>query len=144
MTRTSTQSALKMAASFCILIGLAMAAAPFTFLAPGLSLFLDIAHFPIDGAQSVSGDSLALLSAISGGLLSGMGTAIWLVAHHLYPRDPALAGRIIILSLAAWYLPDSAGSLAAGAWFNLIMNTGFLALFLTPLVLAGRAERIPA
>lgn len=144
MTPTSAQTALKAAAAFCIAIGLAMAAAPFTALAPGYDLFLDIAHLPLDSGQRITTETEALLSAISGGLLSGLGAAVWLTAHHLYPRYPALASRIITLTLAAWYIPDSAGSLAAGAWFNVVMNTGFLALFLIPLGLAGRPQEAPA
>lgn len=144
MTQANTRTALKAAAAICIAIGLAMAAAPFTALAPGFDLFLDIAHLPVDGSQQISTDTEALLSAISGGLLTGLGTAVWLITRHLHPRDPALAARIITLTLAAWYLPDSAGSLAAGAWFNVVMNTGFLALFLIPLGLAGRTQKAPA
>jgi hypothetical protein len=144
MTPDRTRKSLKAAAAFCIAIGLAMAAAPFTALAPGLDLFLDIAHLPIDGGQQISTDTEALLSAISGGLLAGLGTAVWLIAHHLHPRDPALAARIVTLTLAAWYIPDSAGSLAAGAWFNVVMNTGFLALFLVPLGLSERTAKAPA
>ncbi len=144
MTPNSTRSALKAAAAFCIAIGLAIAAAPFTFLAPGFDLFLDIAHLPVDQGQQVSTETEALLSAISGGLLCGLGSAVWLIAHHLYPRDEKMAARIITLTLAAWYLPDSAGSLAAGAWFNVVMNTGFLALFLIPLSLSAATEKAPA
>ena len=51
MTRDTAQRTLKAAAAFCLAIGLAMAAAPFTVLAPGFDLFLDIAYLPVDGGQ---------------------------------------------------------------------------------------------
>lgn len=143
-TAHNTAQWLKCAAMFCIAIGLAMAMAPFTFLAPALSLFVDLAHLPLDGAQQIDTDTEALLSAITGGLLSGLGAAVWLIADHLYPRDPALAQRIITFTLLAWYIPDSLGSLAAGAWFNVVMNSGFLALFLVPILMARRSREAAA
>lgn len=136
MTPTQTARWLKAAAGFCILIGLAMTLAPFTFLAPGLNFFVDLAHLPLDGAQGIDTQTEALLTAISGGLLCGLGAAVWLMAGHLYANDPTLARRMILITLMAWYIPDSFGSFAAGAWFNVVMNSGFLALFLVPILMA--------
>ncbi|GAB5436665.1 excinuclease ABC subunit A [Falsiruegeria mediterranea] len=143
-TAHNTAQWLKSAAVFCISIGLAMAMAPFTFLAPALSFFVDLAHLPLDGAQQINTDTEALLSAISGGLLCGLGAAVWLITDHLHARDPALARRMITLTLLAWYVPDSLGSLAAGAWFNVVMNSGFLALFLVPILMVRTSHEAAA
>ena len=125
-----------------MLIGVAMTIAPFTFLAPGLNLFVDLAHLPLDRAQGINTETEALLTAISGGLLCGLGAAVWLMAEHLYANDPTLARRMILIALMAWYIPDSLGSLAAGAWFNVVMNSGFLALFLVPLLRTKEKEAV--
>ncbi|WP_164661280.1 excinuclease ABC subunit A [Tropicibacter sp. Alg240-R139] len=144
MTHIKTAQWLKSASVFCIIIGLAMAMAPFTFLIPALNIFLDLAHLPLDGTQQIDSDTEALLSAISGGLLCGLGVAVWLITEHFYVRDPALARRVIGTILLAWYIPDSLGSLAAGAWFNVVMNSGFLALFLVPILMASKTQRAAA
>lgn len=142
MTPTQTARWLKAASGFCILIGLAMTLAPFTFLAPGLNLFVDLAHLPLDRAQEIKTETEALLTAISGGLLCGLGAAVWLMAERLYANDPTLARRMILITLMAWYIPDSLGSLAAGAGFNVVMNSGFLALFVVPLLRTKEKEAV--
>lgn len=41
-------------------------------------------------------------------------------------------------ALLAWFLVDSAGSIAAGVAFNALVNLALLALFLVPLLALGR------
>ncbi|WP_424979576.1 excinuclease ABC subunit A [Leisingera sp. S232] len=105
-----------------------------TPLGAALNLFIDLAFLPVDGAQALTPGSAALMTAISGGLMCGFCVLIYLITQHIYAKDPALGRRLLIPALMAWYLPDSLGSFAAGAWFNVAMNTGLLALFLIPLL----------
>jgi len=39
-----------------------------------------------------------------------------------------------VASIVSWFAVDSAMSIAAGAWPNVILNCGFLVLFLPPVL----------
>ena len=69
----------------------------------------------------------------------GWGLMLWLIAVHVLPRDPGLAARIIRPSVIAWFLVDSAGSLAAGVPINALLNLGFAVSFLMPLLGVARS-----
>lgn len=135
---------LKFASMATIAFGLAMAIFPATSLKFLFDWFLDLAHLPLDRAQNIDSDSEALLMAISGGLMVGLGTLVWQVTELVYARTPQHGRKILLPGLLAWYLPDCFGSYLAGAWFNLLMNTGFLALFLVPLLLGSKQEQTTA
>ncbi|WOI34349.1 excinuclease ABC subunit A [Tritonibacter scottomollicae] len=130
---------LRIAAIGTALFGLALMLAPHTQIKPAALAFVDIAFLPFDGAQDVDHEVTQLMLAISGGVLIGLAVAVWQVTTLIYPQDPALARRILLPTLLAWYVPDSLGSVLSGAPFNVVMNTGFLALFLIPLLLARTA-----
>ena len=75
-----------------------------------------------------------LVTAIAGGIVTGFGVCLWQVVTRVYAKDP-IAGRAILLpAILTWYILDSAGSVAAGAWFNGVLNTVFVACFLVPLL----------
>jgi hypothetical protein len=40
---------------------------------------------------------------------------------------------LLTLSVAAWYLPDTAYSILSGFWQNAVLNSVFLVLFFVPL-----------
>ncbi len=125
--------------AFLLLIGpgLMMITGPDGPFLQSINAFLDFAHQPYDGGQQITGDAGFLLTAILGGVLVGFGVMIWQVTDVVYSADPAMGRRIILISLLCWFLCDSLGSLLAGAWFNAVINTVILALFLFPL-LAGQ------
>ncbi|EDZ46655.1 conserved hypothetical protein [Rhodobacterales bacterium Y4I] len=139
MTHSASVRWLKTAAVLSAAFGLAMVLALATPLAHGLGVFLDLAFLPLDGGQRLQPGPAALMTAISGGLMCGFSVLIYLVTQHIYSTSPALGRRLLIPALLAWYVSDSLGSLAAGAWFNAVMNTPFLLLFLAPLLLARPA-----
>lgn len=130
---------LRIAAIGTAIFGLALMLAPHTQIEPAALAFVDIAFLPFDGAQDVDHEVTQLMLAISGGVLIGLAVAVWQVTTLIFQRDPALARRILLPTLLAWYVPDSLGSVLSGAPFNVVMNTGFLALFLIPLLLARTA-----
>ncbi|MFY0312323.1 excinuclease ABC subunit A [Leisingera sp. D0M16] len=136
MTHSASVRWLKTAAVLSTAFGLAMVLALATPLSQALSFFLDLAFLPLDGGQALRPGPASLMSAISGGLLCGFCVLIYLVTEHVYKASPGLGRRLLIPALLAWYIPDSLGSLAAGAWFNVVMNSAFLALFLMPLLVA--------
>ncbi|KIC34807.1 hypothetical protein [Leisingera sp. ANG-S5] len=144
MTHTASIRMLKTVSILSAAFGLAMVLALATPLGAALGLFIDLAFLPVDGAQMLSPGAASLMTAISGGLMCGFCVLIYLLTEHVYSTDPALGRRLLIPALLAWYIPDSLGSLAAGAWFNVVMNTAFLALFLVPLLLARPTAMQPA
>ncbi|TCL09213.1 hypothetical protein BXY66_1258 [Shimia isoporae] len=139
MTHDTATSSLKFASLFSAFIGLLM----FASLLGGqplMVLFLDLIHLPLDGTQTFSSDSELVLGAISGGLLVGFGVMVHQVTVHVYADNPELGGRMVLRAIFAWFIVDSTGSVLAGAWFNVVLNGAFLALFVVP-VLAARATK---
>jgi hypothetical protein len=141
MTHDTATKALKLAAIGTVIFGLAMVLALVSPLHLGLEVFLDLVHWPLDGQQDLNSASAHVLAAISGGLLVGTGTLIWGITTEVYRKTPKLGGRIILTGVLAWYLPDSFGSYMVGAWFNVVLNTGFLALFAVPILLYRPAKQ---
>ena len=133
---------LKAAAAITIGTGIMIAAAAIPALNAPAELLLDMIYFPVDGAQSMSGASARLFAAISGGVLAGWGLMAWLIVTELMPKDPALARRIILLSIGTWFVIDSSMSIAAGGALNLVGNVGFLLLFYLPVLkpVSGRGK----
>ncbi len=109
---------------------IAIAAIP-TLQGPTVFL-LDLIYFPIDSGQPMGSHAARLFSAISGGLMAGLGVMLWVVATELVPSDPVLGRRLILLGIGSWFIVDSSMSLAAGAPLNVLLNTGFLLIFYVP------------
>lgn len=135
MTHRSSIAILKFASLFVIGFGLLMFTTLFTPTREALFFFQDLAFLPIDGGQGAPGEVAWLWTAISGGVLVGWGLLFWLVTTQLYVSDPTIGRRIILPSILAWFLVDGSGSVIVGAWFNVVMNSGFLALFALPVLL---------
>jgi hypothetical protein len=139
MTVVSRQKWLKNAAILVILFGpvVSLAAHPAT---AGLNgMFVDLAFWPFNGLPTIDDPATRLLSAISGGLTMGWGVMIYLLATKLYPREPQLAGSIILTSVVIWFVTDSIGSAFAGAPANVLINLVFLVIFLVP-ILGARSK----
>lgn len=135
MTLDTSIRLLKLAALGSALFGLAMVLALISPLKLVFDTFLDLVHWPLDAQQALAGDSARVLAAITGGLMVGLGALIWRITEDVYAKDPQLGGRIILSGVSAWYLPDSFGSYMVGAGFNVVLNTGFLAMFVLPVLL---------
>ncbi|OIQ45161.1 MAG: excinuclease ABC subunit A [Roseobacter sp. MedPE-SW] len=141
MTHDTATKALKGAALATVLFGLAMVLALITPLRAVFEIFLDLVHYPLDGQQGLTSDSAHVLTAISGGLLVGLGALIWGITQEVYAKRPDIGARIILVGVFAWYLPDSFGSYMVGAWFNMVLNTGFLAIFVLPILLHRQSSK---
>ena len=98
-----------------------------------LRVLIDMVFWPLDGMETLSAPATRLVCAIGGGLMVGWGLMLWQVVTRLYPRDPELARTMILTSIGAWFIVDSAGSIAAGAPVNGVLNIGFLLAFAIPL-----------
>ncbi|PSL20621.1 excinuclease ABC subunit A [Shimia abyssi] len=139
MTHDRSVTYLKRASAISIGFGLLMFLSILLGLEPAFAWFLDLAHLPLDGTQGFASDSELLLGAICGGLLAGFGVVMWRITIDVYAKHPALGARIIKAGIVTWFLIDSTGSVLAGAWFNVVLNSGFLALFMLPLFLSNMA-----
>ncbi|MEQ8602791.1 MAG: hypothetical protein RIB45_05685 [Marivibrio sp.] len=114
--------------------GLAMIVGVTPLGAPALTFLLDLVFLPLDGAPAAFGPDAGLLAAIAGGLMVGWGWTVYLVGARVFPRDPALARALLLPGILAWFVADGIGSVLAGAWFNAVLNVGFLALLAAPLL----------
>ena len=138
MSQETTILWLKTGSGLTIFFGLLIAAASIPAAAPPVEFLADLIFFPIDGAQSVIAPETRLMNAIGGGVMTGWGIMLWMLASRLYPREPALARQIIVTSIVAWFIVDSAGSVLSGAPLNALFNTSFLLIFCVPLWRAAR------
>jgi hypothetical protein len=88
-------------------------------------LSLDILSWPIDGNVTLSASETRFLSALTGGFLFGWGVMIFCLARWAFDLAPDQVRRCVVTGLCAWFLLDSAGSLASGhpsnVWFNVIV-----------------------
>ena len=123
---------LKAAAAITMGFGLIFAVAAIPALNMPTDFMLNLVVPPHDGALEAS--TTRLLAAICGGVLPGWGFMAWLIASEVLPANPLLARRLILPSIALWFVIDSSMSIAAGAPLNAVLNLSFLALFSLPVL----------
>ena len=122
-----TDIRLRLPAYVLIGFGLFSAATVIPALTPVLTLFLDLAFFPVDGAPGESDTAHRFLAGILGGLCVGWGASLLAIARGHSLRIAIIAGGI------AWFVTDSTASALSGAPMNAVYNLGFLVVFLLPL-----------
>ncbi|MBL8773268.1 MAG: hypothetical protein JNK30_17935 [Phenylobacterium sp.] len=112
---------------------------------PGMTeparLTLDILSWPLDGATTYASADTRFLSALTGGFLLGWGVMIWRLVDLAYDAAPEAVRRAVVSGLVAWFLADSAGSIASGAASNALFNVAVLLIAVGPL---WRPARDPA
>jgi len=136
---TSEQKALRLAALLLlILFGLVSALSAYAPLSGPMGAILDTVFWPIDAGQGTAASETRLLLGILGGITFGWGVMIWQLAGAPLARDPATIRPIIRNAVLGWFVVDSAGSFLAGAPLNVAANVPFAAMFLIPLLSAGR------
>ena len=133
MKQDTTLRWLKFGSALTIFFGLLVAAAATQITAAPTQFLADLIFFPIDGVQNVAAPETRLVSAIGGGVMAGWGVLLWMLSTHLFPRDQALAAKLIITSIVTWFVVDSTGSILAGAPLNAAFNVSFLLIFCVPL-----------
>ncbi|GAB2521475.1 hypothetical protein [Spirosoma aerophilum] len=94
---------------------------------------LDFLSFPVDGAQDYTAATTRFLSALTGGFLFGWGVCIWCLQKWVYDAAPEGVRKSVLTGLVAWWVLDSAGSLASGNTSNVFFNIFFLLLAAGPL-----------
>ena len=94
---------------------------------------LDLLSWPIDGATTFEAADTRFLSALTGGFLLGWGVTIWCLAKWVYDAAPEAVRRTVVTGLLAWFVLDSAGSIASGNTSNAFFNVIVLLLAVGPL-----------
>jgi hypothetical protein len=96
-------------------------------------LTLDILSWPVDGATTYAAADTRFLSALTGGFLLGWGVMIWCLSAWVYDKAPEATRRAVIAGVLAWFVLDSAGSIASGNASNAAFNVIVLLLAVGPL-----------
>ena len=96
-------------------------------------LTLDILSWPIDGATTYASPDTRFLSAVTGGFLLGWGVMIWCLSTWVYDAAPEGVRRAVLTGTLAWFLLDSAGSIASGNPSNALFNVVVLLIAVGPM-----------
>jgi hypothetical protein len=94
---------------------------------------LDLLSWPIDGATTFTSPDTRFLSAVTGGFLLGWGVMIWCLSRWVYDAAPEGVRKTVLTGILAWFLLDSAGSIASGNASNAVFNIVVLLIAVGPL-----------
>ena len=123
-------------AVYSILWGLA----PYESINFPARLIIDSLNWPVDNLSTPLDKNTMLYSAIGAGLLGAL--AIFLggiVAPAIKEGNKSII-RTAILGMVVWYIIDGAGSIASGVASNVVFNSIYLILTLTPLLWKDTGE----
>lgn len=96
-------------------------------------LSLDILSWPVDGNITLAATETRFLAALTGGFLLGWGITIWILASSVHDVAPEPVRLAVVTGLCAWFVLDSAGSVAVGHAANVAFNVLVLLLTVGPL-----------
>ena len=147
-TDSGPVSGARIAAWVFIITGAAFPLGVVLGLDAGLAFFVDLVFWPLDGAQNVATPEARLLASIAGGVIAGWGYTLLLLARHGLAEQGSegWAWRAAMGGLLLWFALDGIGSIASGAWANVIGNLSFLFVLGIPLWLmrSRAAAKSPA
>ena len=103
-------------------------------------LTLDLLSWPIDQAQTYDDDTLRFLSALTGGFLLGWGVMILCLRAWAYDAAPDGVRKSVVVGVLAWFVLDSAGSIASGNPSNALFNVVVLLIAVGPLWRPARSS----
>ena len=99
---------------------------------------LDLLSWPLDGEQRYTHSTTRFLSALTGGFLLGWGVMIWMLSGNIYDAAPESVRRCVVGGFIAWFLLDSAGSVASGNAPNVLFNIVIIMIAVGPLWLPAK------
>jgi hypothetical protein len=77
---------------------------------------------------------ISLVHAVLGAVMFGWATALLCVVMRPFKLRSFQAWLTLVVSLTAWFIPDTAYSLWSGFWQNAAFNMVFIVLFAIPLM----------
>jgi len=123
-----------------MLFGLSMVVAPdLTRQFFGLLVFSSATGLDTFGGPA--NDYIMLLHAVLGSVMFGWGVALLFVLLGPFRTGGFHGWLTLCVSLAAWFVPDTAYSLWSGFWQNAMLNGVFAILFAIPLAATYRSSR---
>ena len=99
-------------------------------------LFYDAVSWPIDG-QSTWDENVRFSASIIGALTIGWALTLMPLVKLAHQSHGSAIWRSLSFAVVAWYAIDSTVSVLAGVPGNAVSNTGFLILFLIPILRSG-------
>ena len=80
-------------------------------------------------------------NAVLGGVMIGWGAMMFLlVSNHVFNEN---IRKIVLKSIALWFITDSLGSYAADLPGNIILNSVFMIMFVIPLIALRKSTSHP-
>ncbi|VXB62285.1 conserved membrane hypothetical protein [Pseudomonas sp. 8BK] len=111
-----------------MLFGLVLVVMPgFTLQAFSLLVYASAAHLNTFGPDALA--YISLVHAVLGSVMFGWGAVLMFLALGPVRRGNKEAWWMFVVSLLAWFIPDTAYSLLSGFWQNALLNVGFALLF---------------
>ncbi len=107
-------------------------------------LILDSLDWPIDNLSTPLDKNTMLLSAIGAGLLGAIAVFLGGIVAPAIKEGNKTIMHTAISAMLVWYVIDGAGSIATGVASNVVFNSVYLALILTPLLWKDKEEDTPA
>ena len=123
---------LQVAAAGVIAFGLVLVVAP-ALARQGFSLLVYASPQRIDAFGHEPVRYISLTHAVIGGVMAGWGAMLFYAARTLLAAGSAHGWNLIALSVAVWFVPDTAFSVLSGFWQNALLNLVFVLLFALPL-----------
>ncbi len=115
-----------------LMFGLLLVALPdLTLQGFSLMVYTSSAHLNSFGHEAVA--YISLVHAVLGAVMLGWGVVLMFLAVGPLRRGSKDAWRMFVISLAAWFIPDTAYSLLSGFWQNAVLNSSFALMFAIPL-----------
>lgn len=115
-----------------MLFGLALVLMPgFTLQTFSLLVYASAAHLNTFGPEALA--YISLVHAVLGSVMFGWGAVLMFLALGPVRRGSQDAWWMFVVSLLAWFIPDTAYSLLSGFWQNALLNAGFALLFASAL-----------
>jgi hypothetical protein len=124
---------LKIACVITICVGIICALASYPATDAAWLFLFDLLKWPLDGNPGAFDENTRAVNAVLGGSMVGWGLLMLLLStKQLLTTMPGLS-RMMLIALFAWFVVDSTGSFLADIPGNVVLNVGFLVLFVPPL-----------
>jgi len=101
-----------------------------------LLVYADTHRISTFGIEAVA--YISLVHAVLGAVMVGWGVALLFIVRRLFSRGARVGWQIVTVSVAAWFIPDTAFSQWSGFWQNAVLNLVILVLFAAPLAATYR------